>query len=188
MTIDNPYKAPSSNVSQTQDSQPYQPKIFSAQGRIGRLRYLAYGVISYLVMIPFFALAGFLAAMLKGDSSEFSLVGLSILGLVYVGLLVFMFILAKRRLNDLNQSGWLSLLLLIPLVNFIIGLWLIFAPGKKQANNYGPHPIKNPTGIVLLATIVPIIMILGVVAAIAIPAYQDYVERARSFEQLIEQE
>jgi Tfp pilus assembly protein PilE len=35
-------------------------------------------------------------------------------------------------------------------------------------------------GVIIAAWIVPIVMIVGILAAIAIPAYQDFVERAQS--------
>lgn len=185
----NPYQAPASDVTQAHSNQPYQPKIFTAQGRIGRLRYLGYGMISYLCLIPIFALIG-VSAGISGSTGESGEPGVLIFvlgGIAYLALIVFSFILAKRRLNDLNQSGWLSLLLFIPLVNIVVGLWLLFAPGKKEQNNYGPYPVKNPIGIVILALIMPI-AIIGILAAVAIPAYQDYVERAASYENVLENE
>ncbi len=185
----NPYQAPASDVTQAHSNQPYQPNIFTAQGRIGRLRYLGYGMISYLCLIPIFALIG-VSAGISGSTGESGEPGILIFvlgGIAYLALIVFSFILAKRRLNDLNQSGWLSLLLFIPLVNIVVGLWLLFAPGKKEQNNYGPYPVKNPIGIVILALIMPI-AILGILAAVAIPAYQDYVERASSYENVLENE
>jgi len=188
MTTNNPYQAPTSDVTQANSNQPYQPQIFTTKGRIGRLRYLAYGMISYLCLIPLGIVAAMIGGLAGGDSSDPGIVSgimFLLIGIGYLAMLVFMFVLAKRRLNDLNQSGWLSLLLIIPLVNFIIGLWLIFAPGKKEHNGYGAHPVKNPIGIVLLAVLMPIAM-LGILASITIPAYQDYVERAASVENLSE--
>ena len=187
MTNANPYQAPTSDVTQAADNQPYQPQIFSAQGRIGRLRYLGYGMISYLCLLPVLLVVGIISAI-SGESD--GLGGASIFGVVlivvaYIALTVYSFMLAKRRLNDLNQSGWLSLLLLVPLVNFIFGLWILFAPGKKERNNYGPHPVKNPIGIVILAAIMPL-AILGILAAVVLPAYSDYVERASSYESRLE--
>ena len=66
MTNANPYQAPASDVTQATNNQPYQPKIFTAQGRIGRLRYLGYGLISALCLIPIFALIGMSAAVTGG--------------------------------------------------------------------------------------------------------------------------
>jgi uncharacterized membrane protein YhaH (DUF805 family) len=180
MTTANPYQAPSSDVTQAHSMRPYQPRIFTAEGRIGRLRYLAYGLIINLCFIPVALLILAIATATTGDSGQPSLIVWILGGIAYIALIVASFILAKRRLNDLNQSGWLSLLLLIPLVNFGVILWLIFAPGEKQQNSYGAYPIKNTGGIVALALILPFIAIVGIIAAIALPAYVDYTERAAS--------
>lgn len=184
MSTSNPYQAPNANVV-TASNEPYQPKIFTAQGRIGRLRYLAYGLLSYLVLIPVFMLIGLAAGFSGGDPEA----GMGVLGgigiligvIAYIFLVVYAFMLAKRRFNDLGQSGWLSLLFIIPLVNMIVGLFLIFAPGKPVTNQYGQPPAKNPVWVVICGLLFPIAMI-GILAAVAIPAYQDYVERAQQFE------
>jgi len=180
MTTTNPYQAPASDVTGEQANHPYQPRIFTAEGRIGRLRYLAYGVIINLCFIPAALLILAIGAATTGDSGQPSFIVWVLAGIAYVALIAFSFVLAKRRLNDLNQSGWLSLLLLIPLVNLGVILWLIFTPGKKEQNSYGPYPVENPGVIVAVALIIPLIAILGIVAAIAIPAYVDYTERATS--------
>lgn len=45
-----------------------------------------------------------------------------------------------KRLHDLGQTGWLSLLGLIPVVNLAGGALLLFLPGQPQINRYGPPP------------------------------------------------
>ena len=49
----------------------------------------------------------------------------------------------KRRLNDLDKSGWWQLLYLVPIVNILFALYLLFWPGTKGSNNYGLQPAKN---------------------------------------------
>ncbi len=41
-----------------------------------------------------------------------------------------------RRLHDLNRSGWYLLLAFIPLVNVVMILYLLFAPGKVEGNRW----------------------------------------------------
>ena len=55
-------------------------------------------------------------------------------------LVVFTFSLYVRRLHDLNKTGWLSLLLLVPLVNFILIVVLLLKPGTSGGNKYGLPP------------------------------------------------
>jgi uncharacterized membrane protein YhaH (DUF805 family) len=50
-----------------------------------------------------------------------------------------------RRLHDINASGWYLLLSLVPLVNFILGLTLLFKKGTEGPNQYGPDPLKSNT-------------------------------------------
>lgn len=67
-----------------------------------------------------------------------------------------------RRLYDFNASGWFSLLMTVPGVNCLLLLWLLFAPGTKGVNRFGPEPkaagvIAQPLGLwlpllVLIAT------------------------------------
>lgn len=174
----NPYQAPNAQVSAPK-TETYQPKIFSTQGRIGRLRYLAYCFASYLILIPFIIIGVIVASVMGADSETYaSITGIATIT-AYIPMMIFFFIIAKRRLNDMNQSGWLSLTILIPLVNIFIGLWLLFGRGTEGQNNHGPAPIANSTGVKVTAIIMVFIPILGIIAAVSIPAYQDYVERAQ---------
>ena len=37
-----------------------------------------------------------------------------------------------KRLNDIQVSRWLILLILIPIINIVFGLYLLFMPSKLQ--------------------------------------------------------
>src|SRR5262245_47893941 len=54
------------------------------------------------------------------------------------------FALAAKRFHDLGSSGWLSLLLIIPLVGFIAFIYLLFAGGEDYDNRYGPARRQPP--------------------------------------------
>ncbi len=41
-----------------------------------------------------------------------------------------------RRFHDLDRSGWHLLLAFVPLVNVIMILYLLLAPGKKEGNRW----------------------------------------------------
>jgi uncharacterized membrane protein YhaH (DUF805 family) len=175
-TTANPYAAPAA-ADIGNDAPTYQPQIFSFSGRIGRARYLAYGMAWTLVMYLVAAAFGAIAAMFMADGGG----ALIVAGLaVYVLMLVPSIAMMVRRLNDLNHSGWFSLLMLIPLVNLGLALYILFAPGTKGPNNYGPAPVPNSSGVIAAALILPLVFIVGILAAVAIPAYQEYVERAQA--------
>lgn len=46
-----------------------------------------------------------------------------------------------RRWHDLDQSGWLTLIVLIPFAGLIAEIVLLFAPGTSGPNKFGyTHP------------------------------------------------
>ena len=70
----NPYSAPDAELGGG-DSDTYDPSIFSFAGRIGRLRYLAYGVgIIFLLMLVMIPLVG--VSALAGGEQGLSLFGM----------------------------------------------------------------------------------------------------------------
>ena len=172
----NPYESPKSNT-YTASSETYQPKLLAINGRIGRLRYLAYGMIATIVTI--FAL-GILAAILipifaSSGMSEMS--GIILLVIIYLPLIIISIILMKRRLNDLDKSGWWQLLVYIPIIGILFALYMLFWPGTKGSNSYGLQPAKNSVLVIIAGLVFP--LLLGILAAIAIPTYQDFVERGQ---------
>jgi len=174
--LSNPYNAPNADLGQVADvDAQYDPSVFTLSGRIGRVRYLAYSFVTGIVGL--FAI-GILAGITAAISPKLMLVVVAVFGLLYMAT---GFIFARRRFNDMNYSGWFSLLMLIPFVSFFISLWLLFGPGDEQANDFGLPPSKNTTGVIIAAWSVPVLIaMIGVLAAIAMPAYQSYVERAQA--------
>lgn len=176
MNDQNPYTAPDATLAMEQDA-TYEPSIFSFSGRIGRLRYLAYGVgVQILLMLILIPVGGLSMADPGGQMTMLGIVGI---GVFYIAAIVFSVMFAKRRLNDLNRSGWWFLLFIIPIVNLLMAIYLVFFPGTRGTNDFGPAPVANPLGIKIIGMIFPLLFIVGMLAAIAIPAYQDYVTRAQ---------
>ncbi len=159
----NPYQAPGAAVADAGD-QVQEVKVFSVSGRIGRVRYLAYGV-------GFYILFGFLI----GLSALLGAAGVVVMVLGWIALVVIAFMLTIQRCHDFNASGWLSLLWLIPLVN----LMFLFIPGTDGPNRFGGPTPPNTTGVLILAWLFPALFVIGIVAAVALPAYQDYSKRAQ---------
>jgi uncharacterized membrane protein YhaH (DUF805 family) len=169
--VSNPYSAPRSEVADVTGAQEFQPvRMWSAGGRIGRLRYLAYTMGASLA-VGFVAGA---ATALLGPT-----IGTAIALIAYVPLLVFGVFIMIQRSHDMDWSGWMILLALIPLV----GLIWIFKPGTAQGNRFGAPPPPNTLGVKILACLFPVFVVLGIAAAIAIPAYDDYVQRAQGVQQ-----
>jgi uncharacterized membrane protein YhaH (DUF805 family) len=168
-------------------NEPYQPSLFTISGRIGRLRYLAYSFTSMILcMIIFGILAGVFFAAMASKNTAFTAVGAILMLLGYIPLVAVGFILARRRFNDTGNTGWLSLLMFVPLVGLLVWFYLALAPGTDGGNSYGPPPGPNNALIVVGALMLPVVIVLGILAAIAIPAYQGYAnkERAAKLEQI----
>jgi uncharacterized membrane protein YhaH (DUF805 family) len=148
-------------------------KILSPKGRIGRLRYIGYtfglALVFYLVVV---LILGLITTLTSPEtlSALATPVGL----LTYAGLLYISVILTIQRCHDFNVSGWLTLIILIPLLPLIF--WII--PGTEGANRFGPPPPPNKRAGVIVAIILVMLVVLSILAAIAIPAYQAYKEQA----------
>jgi uncharacterized membrane protein YhaH (DUF805 family) len=177
--LNNPYTAPAADLSHpAREEDGYAPSFLALNGRIGRVRYIAY------TLAPSFVLnfvSGILFAIMMPMLGKHAWLGM----LLYIPVMVLLFIMGVRRLNDLNVTGWISLLGLIPFVNLIFWLVLLCMPGSVGSNRYGPAPRKNTSGVIVAACAGPVVLVfvIGVLAAVAIPAYQDYVRRAKSAQQ-----
>jgi len=169
----NPYQPPRAAVADVDHaSGEVQPiNLWSVRGRIGRLRYLAYLGASYLLMLPVFFVTGLIMAFT--NSPFIAMAIYVVVGIVYVVWAVMMMI---QRTHDMGWSGWAVLLALIPLVALI---WL-FKAGTPGTNEYGAPPPPNTRSVKILAWVFPAFFVIGMLAAIALPAYQSYVMRAKA--------
>jgi uncharacterized membrane protein YhaH (DUF805 family) len=161
----NPYRAPAAAVADSA-AEFQEARLLAVSGRIGRVRYIGYMIGVWLV-----------GSMLAGVLAALGTFGAVLGMLVYIAMVVLMFTLAIQRAHDFNSSGWLSLVVLIPLVNFIF--W--FIPGTDGENDYGPPTTPNSTLTVVLVLVAPV-LIIAILAAIAVPAYNDYVKRAKAMQ------
>jgi uncharacterized membrane protein YhaH (DUF805 family) len=160
----NPYVAPRAAVGDA--AEEFQPvRLFAVSGRIGRARYIVYSILLSLVIMFF---AGMAAAFLGP-------MGVAVLVAGYIAMFVLQIMLTIQRSHDFNMSGWFSLLALVPLVNMLF--W--FIPGTDGPNRFGAKTPPNSTGVIIGVWIVPAIFVIGIVAAVSLPAYQDYVKRAQ---------
>lgn len=171
----NPYAAPQADVARADDAAEYgEIRVLSPHGRIGRVRYIGYSVGLSIVV----ALAAAMAAGVAGLMSVGAAVLVGVLG--YGAVIAVQFLLSIQRSHDMNVTGWLSLIALIPL-GFLV-FWLV--PGTRGANDYGKPPPPNTAGAIVLACLLPFVFVGGIMGAIAIPAYQDYATRAQISEGL----
>lgn len=157
---------------------------FSANGRFGRLSYLGWNMLLVVFVFILGIIAAFFVPALNPattSSSMYVFGGLFII--VYIAMIYFSFIFSIRRLHDRNQTGWLSLVMIIPLINFLFFIYLSCAKGDENANNYGSPRITQAWEKVL-AWIYIIILPLCILAmaASAIPAYQNYIQKSQQLQ------
>jgi uncharacterized membrane protein YhaH (DUF805 family) len=144
----------------TVDSMPPRPRnrIFSLRGRLGRAHYIAYSLGAVVGAFLFMFLAG-LGLMMSGQLGRLLYIVASVL-LFYGFLPIYFTILTVRRAHDFNAGGWLALLLLVPVINLMF--W--FIPGTRGDNAYGLAPHPPSSGIKLIATALPVVLLLAFLA------------------------
>lgn len=180
----NPYSAPTADMLDYDEDFEYDTTPFyKASGRIGRVRFFAYTMMLVLCIMVVMFVVGILGAILLpilGESIG-AVLGVILMVTIWASMVYVNFAPSIRRLNDLNKTGWISLLHLVPLVNILLWLYLSFARGDEGVNDYGAPAEPPSTLMIILAVILPITFVagLGIIAAIALPAYNNYLERAQ---------
>lgn len=152
---------------------PSNDNPLSLEGRFGRLSFI--GWYAFLHIIFFFAsialslVSGiFSLTTLSLDNWQFvdALTGLAGLGylLLVVFYLYFYIVVVARRLHDLNKSGWLMLLMLVPVVNILFIFYLLLARGTARHNRFGA---PRPTAVweKILAWLIILLTVLSLFAA-----------------------
>jgi len=61
-------------------------------------------------------------------------------GIVYLIFLIPTGCASARRLHDLGMTGWIALLMIFPLLNIILTVYLALQEGQKEKNEYGDVP------------------------------------------------
>lgn len=119
--------APSGSTNVASDS--FWKSLFSFSGRNRRSKYW---LTSFCASIPL------LPANLSGDNMSEGVAIFTLL--VFLPIMWILWANIAKRCHDLGKSGFFGLLLLIPLVNFIFGIYLAFFKGDENDNEYGVSP------------------------------------------------
>jgi len=110
-------------------------RFFSFKGRTGKKEYIIKIIFSFCIYF-------FWPYLYKWKTSfdiEFQAIITGIYVLLMLISLIQYFPLSVRRLHDINESGWYSLLTFVPISQFFI-LYLMFKKGTPGPNKYGEPP------------------------------------------------
>ena len=122
-------------------------KLLSPKGRIGRMsfflyNYFVYGNVGGLLGGIIVYMIGMLID--KESSQEIFIIGIVVVVLLSIAVLFVIYMsvcLCIRRCHDIGLSGWWAVLVFIPYIDLLMGLFLIFKKGQQRDNIYGPMPI-----------------------------------------------
>lgn len=157
-TTSSPYASPMALADQDSD-EVGELNIWGIEGRIGRMRYVAWSMVFMFTMLPAVlvcALAFKVSPWLGG-----------LLGIVAgIGAMVVGLQISIKRLHDIGWSGWLLLIGLIPLVGSIFQLLTFVMPGSKGSNRFGAPPPANSKAVKVLFWVWIVFLVLGFIFGI----------------------
>nr|WP_312177882.1 DUF805 domain-containing protein [Moraxella sp. CTOTU46934] len=155
-------------------------RFFDWHGRVSRVQFLAYStfnaLIALMLIASLFVMIGGFQGMVNASSEQLPM---SLLGASSVGVAVLFYLqlaVSKRRFNDLNKTGWLALLMLVPGVNVLVYLYLLAVKGSEGANYYG-LPARPATQLkTVLMVLIPLLVmsLIGLLTQVVVPSYQSY--------------
>lgn len=136
----------------------------STQGRIGRLRYLVYST-GYSVVFGLLAgVAAILSTVLPATTSDFVFSATTTLAVGFW--LMSITLLSIQRSHDFDTTGWLVLLLIVPLGV----IFFIVIPGTRGPNRYGRSLPPNSSAVKTLTSVIVTFGVLLVLLAILTPS------------------
>ena len=117
----------------------FQPflHIFNFEGRSNRLQFIFFFWLGWLVYPLILLLIGSLILVEQDVIEPF---GSAISVPLILAWIIAGWSVCIRRLHDVSQSGFLSLVSLIPFLNFGLVIYLTFKKGDEGPNSYGPAP------------------------------------------------
>lgn len=114
------------------EDETLQQKFFSYSGRLNRKPYFIRQFAINLMAIIIYAI------LVSLDENTGELLGGIVSSIAGISCLL----LGIRRLHDLDKSGWYILIMCIPIINIVFGLYLLFAKGTEGDNKYGNDPLS----------------------------------------------
>lgn len=127
----------------------YQPDcglrsmFFRYDNRLNRKRYILRLLALSAIYVPLFFVTAFLATGIITINKNIITAVNVLLIFLYVLLTCSSVMLMMRRLHDLNRPGWFCIGMLLPVINIVLLIYLVFFKGTKGPNQYGPDPLAS---------------------------------------------
>lgn len=109
---------------------------FGVSGRIRRKTYM----LSAVFFVAVYTYLVIQITQAPEDSAQVGLWGLALLAVLLVSAWSSV-ALAVKRLHDLGFTGFVAIVMFIPMVSFLFFVVLCAFPGQNGANQYGESPI-----------------------------------------------
>jgi uncharacterized membrane protein YhaH (DUF805 family) len=181
MPSSNPYQSPQTDVTAPPLDGVDQTGPFDPKGRFGRLSYIAWALAASFVVnivqvvVMMLIGVGVGVGVGVGDSPDSTTavggVGMVLTFVFALAAMVVTIIFFIRRLHDIDLSGWWTLLMLVPLVNFFFGLYALIKPGTPGANRFGPpretrgwEQVVGIIGVVLM--VLSLVVLIGLLVVV----------------------
>ena len=110
----------------------------TTKGRLNRLTYFKYSIFLSIILFFVAFVMSFFAMLISGSEDGFLVKAVEAI-ISFAGFIAYL-TLVVRRLHDLDKKEWLIVFSLIPAVNFLFALYLLFFPGTPGRNQYGEQP------------------------------------------------
>ena len=133
-------------------------KKFQFLPRMGRVQFMASLWIIVLLGVSAWWIPGWLTPHLTPHYPPIESLHLT-LGLIAIAVLL-MLTMTARRLHDIDRSGWKSLVLIIPGINLLFLLWLIFSSGTRNTNRFGSAPYSAGTVAQFFGLWIPLLALI----------------------------
>lgn len=124
------------------DGELYMPDIdiksmfLRYDNRLNRKRYILRSITVAVAVIV-------VAIILSVIANKLGSGAIAALGILVSALpIIPAFMLSIRRLHDLNRPGRWCIGFFIPMINFVLSIYLIFFKGTKGPNQFGPDPLS----------------------------------------------
>jgi uncharacterized membrane protein YhaH (DUF805 family) len=112
--------------------------LLSLRGRASRQTYW----LSYLMLVSLNAVI--VGQLLGGEEASFGEIAAAVGPVVIIATIYSNLAVTVKRLHDVGYSGFLSVAMFVPLVNFFFTIWVGILPGTAGPNPYGDLPDSVP--------------------------------------------